>query len=58
MSDFQDDNEDFCEGDVPVDEIDWSEVERLSKLQSKAGSDEMKNLALLEEMYGEDLELM
>lgn len=51
-----DDNEDYCDGD-PTD-IDWSEVERLAELQAEAGSDPVKNLALLHEMYGDELRVL
>jgi hypothetical protein len=56
--DIYDFDEAFCPGDVPLDEIDWSEVERLEALQAEAGSDPMKNLALLAEMYGDDLQVL
>lgn len=63
MSDtqFTDDDEAFCEGDVPLDEIDWNEVARLERLQNEAlDADDvpMAMLGLLHEMHGDDLEVL
>jgi hypothetical protein len=53
-----DDDEAWCPGDPLPEDIDWPEVERLADLQADAGSDPMKNLALLSEMYGDDLRVL
>lgn len=58
MTTIYDDNEAWSPGDPLPEEIDWDEVSRLEVLQKEAGSDPMKNLALLEEMYGEDLQVL
>lgn len=57
----QDDFEDYCEGDTPIEEIDWDEVNRLQRLQKEAlDSDDvqMAMLGLLHEMYGQDLKVL
>lgn len=56
-------NESFCEGDTPLDEIDWDEVAKLDVLQREAlavpeEDRPMVMLGLLSEMYGEDLQVL
>lgn len=52
------DDDAFCEGDPDPTDIDWDAVARLKALQADAGDDETKNLGLLAEMYGDDLEVL
>lgn len=61
---FQDDGESFCEGDLPLEEVDWPLVERLQVMQDEiiaTPGEANRNLlavGLLDEMYGEDLVIL
>jgi hypothetical protein len=55
-----DDGEEFCEGDIAPEDVDWEAVEKLQALQDEAltvPADDrpMAMLALLTEMHGDDL---
>lgn len=58
-----DDDSDYCEGDIPLDEIDWDQVAELERRQNDVlalPDDErpMAMLGLLAEMHGDDLEVL
>lgn len=55
---MEDDDEAFCEGDPSLDDIDWDAVAELERRKAEAGDDPWKNLAILDEMYGTDLDLI
>lgn len=63
MDEIYDFDETFCEGDTPLDEIDWDEVAKLERLQNEAlavPEDErpMAMLGLLHELHGDDLQVL
>jgi hypothetical protein len=56
-----DDDESFCDGDTPLDDIDWDAVVRLERLQAEAlDADDvpMAMLGLLHELHGDDLQVL
>jgi hypothetical protein len=56
-----DDDEAFCEGDTPLEEVDWDAVTRLQRLQDEAlDADDvsMAMLGLLHELHGDDLQVL
>lgn len=59
---MEDQNEDYCEGDPPIEDIDWDQVAELESRQTAvlAVPEEdrpVEMLGLLHEMYGDDLEV-
>ena len=63
MTNFADDGESFAAGDVPIEDVDWDEVERLEGLINRVkrspdvSTRTMGMASLLVEMYGESLDL-
>jgi len=60
----EDEGEEFCEGDTPLDDINWSKVTNLQARQEEAlalpeGEERsMAMLGLLQEMHGDELEVL
>ena len=64
MPEIYDDDETFCPGDTPLDEIDWDQVTELERRQNEVlalpeGEERsMAMLGLLHEMNGDDLQVL
>lgn len=60
----EDEGEEFCEGDTPLDEVDWDKVQWLQMRQEDVLSipegEERSTamLGLLQEMHGDELEVL